>query len=76
MELFRKKFFFCKIRKKTPVPESPFDKVTSIYPATSLKERTLTQVFSDEFGEILKTPFLQHLQASAFVQRKNVLPIK
>ena len=37
--------------------ESLFDKITGLYPATSLKERTPTQVFSDEFREILKTPF-------------------
>ena len=31
-----------------------------LYPASSLKEKTTTQVFSDEFYEILKTPFLQN----------------
>ena len=52
--------FLCKIHKKTPVLESHFNKVTGLYPATSLKERTPTQVFSDEFCEILKTLFLQN----------------
>ena len=34
--------------------------ITSLYPATSLKERTPKQMFSDEFFEIPKTPFLQN----------------
>ena len=40
--------------------ESLFNKVTVLYPATSLKERTPTQMFSHEFCEILKTPFFQN----------------
>ena len=52
--------FLCKIHKKTPVLESHFNKVTGAYPATSLKERTPTQVFSDGFCEVLKTPFLKN----------------
>ena len=40
------------------MPEPLFNKATGHYPATSLKERTPTQVFSDEFCEILKTTFL------------------
>ena len=52
MELFRD-FFFCKIHKKTPVPESLLNKVAGLYPATSQKERTSTLVFSNEFWEIL-----------------------
>ena len=64
--------FLCKIHKKTPVLESHFNKVTGLYPATSLKERTPTQVFSGEFCEILKTSFLQkHLQATTSVLRKK-----
>ena len=76
MELFRENFFFFffgKIHKKAHVPKYLFNKVTGFYPATSLKERTPTQVFSDEFCEIFKT---EHLQAIAFVLRKNILPIK
>ena len=42
------------------MPESHFSKVIGLYPAISLKERTPTQVFSDEFCEILKTTFLQN----------------
>ena len=60
MELFREIFNFCKIHKETLVLESHFNKVTGLYPATSLKERTPTQVFSGEFCEILKTPILQN----------------
>ena len=52
-------FFFCKIHKKTHVPDSLFNKIIGVYPATSLKERTPIQVFSDEFCEILKITSLQ-----------------
>ena len=50
--------FFSKIYKKTPVPESLFNKVTGLCSAISLKETTPTQEFSDEFCEIIKTSFL------------------
>ena len=53
LEPFRKKIFFWKIHMKTPVSEFLFNKVTSLYPATSLNERTPTQVFSDEFCKYL-----------------------
>ena len=60
----------CKIQKKTPVSESLFNKVTGLYLATSVKERTPTLVFSDQFCEIHKTPFLtEHLQATAFAEK-------
>ena len=39
--------FSIKIHKETPVPESLFNKVTGLYPETSMKERTPAQVFSD-----------------------------
>ena len=55
------------------MPEYIFNKVTGLYPATSLKERTPTQVFSDEFCEIFMT---EHLKTTASVLRKNILPIK
>ena len=42
------------------MPDSFFNKVTGFYPATSLKEGTPTQMFSDEFWEMHKTPFLQN----------------
>ena len=50
---------------------TPFPKNTSrglfVYPAASLKEKTPTQVFSDEFCEILKTPFSQNLSRKLFM---------
>ena len=60
------RYFFSKIDKKTPGPQS-------LCPANSLKERTPTQVFSDEFYEILKT---EYIQATASALRKNILSIK
>ena len=45
------------MHKETPVPKSLSNKVIGFYPATSLKERTPIQVFSDEFCKILKTSF-------------------
>ena len=47
-------FFCCKIHKKKPVLESLFNQVAGQYPATSLKERTPAQVFSDEFARYLR----------------------
>ena len=40
--------------------EPHFNKVTGLYPAILLKERTPTQVFSGQFCKTLKTPFLQN----------------
>ena len=57
MELFYENLrnFFCKIYKKTFVPESLFNKVVSLFPASSSKERTPTQVFSGELCDIIRT---------------------
>ena len=45
--------------------ESHFNKITGLYLAISLKERTPIQVFLDEFYKILKKPFFtEHLQAT------------
>ena len=77
IELSRKIFFFCKIHKQTPVLEPHFNKVTGLYPAISLKERTPTEVFSGEFCQILKTPFLQNTSSRPLLlYRKNILSIK
>ena len=50
---------------------TPFSKNISggllLYPATSLKEKTPTQVLSDEFCEVLKTPFLQNISKQLFM---------
>ena len=69
--------FLCKIHKKTPVLESHFNKVTGLYPAISLKERTPTQVLSGEFWEMLKTPFLQNTSRRLLLfYGKNILSTK
>ena len=74
---FSRNIFFCKIHKKTPVLESHFNKVTGLYPANSLKERTPTQVISDEFCEILKAPFLQNTSRRLLLfYGKNILSTK
>ena len=57
---------FRKFHRKTPVPESFFDKVTALRPATSLKKKALAQAFSCEFCEISKSNFLiEHLCTTA-----------
>ena len=57
---------FRKIHSKTPVPESLFDKVTGLRPATLFKKKSLTQIFSFEFCEISKnTFFTEQLRATA-----------
>ena len=74
MELFRE-ILFCKIQK-TPVPEPLFNKVIAFYPATSLKERTPIQVFSDEFCEMLKTFFYRASPGDYFCSTKKYLTNK
>ena len=71
MELFREIFFFSKIHKKKPVLESHINKVTGLYTAILLKERTPTQVFSGEFSEIPETFFTEHLQVTTSVLQKK-----
>ena len=48
---------FRKFYRKTPVPESFFNKVVGLKPATLFKKETLAQVFSCEFCEISKNTF-------------------
>ena len=72
MELFHEKISL-QIHKKIPAPESLFNKVAALYPATSLKERTSTQVFFDEFCEILKTPFLQNSSRRLLLFDRKIL---
>ena len=43
---------FRKIHRKTPVPESLFNKVADLRPETLLKKETLAQLFSCEFCKI------------------------
>ena len=47
--------------------ESHFNKITGLYLAISLKERTPIQVFLDEFCKILKKPFLQNTSRRLFL---------
>ena len=48
------------------MPESLFNKVTSLKPATLLRKETLAQVFSCEFCKIfINTFFTEHLRATA-----------
>ena len=71
---------FCKTHRKTPVPESLFNKVAGPRPATLLQKRlwhrpqaynfikkeTLALVFSSEFCEIFKNNFFtEHLRTTA-----------
>ena len=59
---------FCKIHRKTPVPDSTFNKVACLRPATLLKEEAMAQVFSYEFCEIFKDIFFtEHLWMTASV---------
>ena len=68
------KYCFCKIHKKAPVLEPHFRKVTGLYSATSLKERTPTEMFSGEFCEVLKTTFLQNTSRRLLLfYGKNIL---
>ena len=78
---FRDFFCVCKIYKKTPVPESLFNKVTDRSPSSIscnfTKERTLTQMFSDEFCKVLQTPFLHNTSRQLLLfYRKNILLMK
>ena len=51
---------FCIIHKKTPVPESLFNKIDDQKPQTCnfVKKETPTQMVSCEVFKLLKTPFL------------------
>ena len=54
---------FRKIHRKTPVPESLFNKVAGLRPATLLKKRLWHRCFPVNFAKFLRTPFLtKHLQ--------------
>ena len=52
--------------------ESQFDKVTGLYPAISLKQRTPTQVFSGEFCEILKNLFYRTPPGDYFCSTEKI----
>ena len=46
--------------KKTPVPETLFDKVAGLRPATLLKKCLLHRCFPVNFDKSLRIPFLQN----------------
>ena len=46
--------------------EVPFNEVTGLHSATLRKGKSPTQVFSDEFCEIFKTPYLQNTSGQLF----------
>ena len=53
---------FHKIRRKTPVPETFFNKVASLRPATLLKKRLWQKSFPVSFVKFLRTNFIiEHL---------------
>ena len=65
----------CSLVNLLDIFRTPFCKNTSgellLYPATSLKEKTPTQVFLDEFWHLFTdTFFTEHLQETASVLRK------
>ena len=55
----------CKIHRKTPVPESPFNKVGGPKACNFFKE-TPAQVFSWEFRDIFNIFFTEHLWVIAY----------
>ena len=73
----KKKFFFGKIHRKTPVEESNSCEITGLCPVISMRERTPTQVFSGKFCGILQTTFLQIIFSRLLLfYRKSILPTK
>ena len=51
---------FHKIHRKTPVPETFFNKAAGLRPATLLKKRLLHRCFPVNFVRFLRTPFLKN----------------
>ena len=49
---------FHKIHRKTPVPETFFNKVAGLRPATLLKKRLWHRCFPVNFAKFLRTIFL------------------
>ena len=63
------------IHNKAPVSESLFNKVTGLYPANLLKQKTELQVFSDELCKIFINAFLWKTSWRILLWT-NILPIK
>ena len=62
---------FGKFTEKYIVPESFFNKVAALRPATLLKRRLWHRYFSVNFPKFLRTPFLQ--KTSGRLLLKNLL---
>ena len=65
-----------KIHRKRPVPESLFNKVASLRPATLLKKRLWHRCFPVTFVKFLTTPFLQNTSGRLLLQNSvNDVPL-
>ena len=61
---------FCNIYKKTPVPESLFDKVVGLQACSFVKKETPTQMLFCEYEIFKNTYFEIHLRMTASVNFK------
>ena len=64
---------FRKIHRKTPVPESLFNKVVGLKPATLLKKSLWHRCFSVNFAKFLRTPFLPNTSSGCFWVYRSLL---
>ena len=77
-EVFFKKrcsWKFHKIDRKTPVPETLFNKVAGLRPATLLKKSLWHRCFPVNFEQFLKTPSLQNKSGRLLLDWKEPLPV-
>ena len=77
-EVFYKKrcsLKFRKIHRKTPVPESLFNKVAGPIPATLLKKRFRHRSFPVNFMKFLRTTFLQKTSGRMLLEGVYLLKI-
>ena len=72
MELYCEKCFFCKINKKTSVLESHFNKVTGLYPATSLKKGLQHRCFLMNFARYLRHSFYRRPPGDYFCSTEEI----
>ena len=64
---------FHKIHRKTPVPESLFNKVAGLIPETLLKKELWHRCFPVNFVEFLITHFLQNKSGRVLLYHKNIV---